>query len=147
MKAVLQRVTRAVVTVDGTLVGGIKRGLLVYLGVEKGDGQIDIDYIADKVRFLRIFADASGRMNLDVADAKGSVLVVSQFTLLGDCRKGRRPGFARAEDPEKAEELYARFIKALREKSLTVEEGRFGAHMEVESLNDGPVTMLLDSCF
>ena len=146
MKAVLQRVTRAVVTVDGAPVGSIEKGLLVYLGVEKGDGQTEIDYIADKVRFLRIFPDTSGRMNFDVAEAKGSVLAVSQFTLLADCRKGRRPGFARAEAPKKAEELYTRFIKALRGRGLTVEEGRFGAHMEVESLNDGPVTMLLDSC-
>jgi len=145
MIAVLQRVKRASVTVEGTLIGNIERGLLVYLGVERGDGPADLDYIADKVRFLRIFADDKGRMNLDVREAGGAVLVVSQFTLLADCRKGRRPGFSGAEAPEKAEEFYRFFIKSLRGKGLAVEEGRFGADMEVESLNDGPVTMLLDS--
>jgi len=145
MRAVLQRVKRASVTVRGELAGNIERGLLVYLGVEKGDDSADMSYIADKVRFLRIFADDKGRMNLDVREAGGAVLVVSQFTLLADCRKGRRPGFSEAEAPEKAEEFYRFFIKSLRERGLVVEEGRFGADMEVESLNDGPVTMLLDS--
>ncbi len=145
MKAVLQRVSRAGVTVDGSLVGSIEKGLLVYLGVEREDGPSDIDYIADKVRCLRIFGDSSARMNLDVGSASGAVLVVSQFTLLADCRKGRRPGFSRAERPERAEELYGLFIEALKQRGLDVEAGRFGAHMEVESLNDGPVTMLLHS--
>jgi len=145
MKAVLQRVSSADVRVGGELIGSIEKGLLVYLGVERGDGPADIDYIADKVCYLRIFADASGRMNLDVKSAGGAVLVVSQFTLLGDCRKGRRPSFSRAEAPDKAEELYGLFIKALQERGLSVEEGCFGADMEVRSLNNGPVTMLLDS--
>jgi len=145
MKAVLQRVKGASVTVRGEIIGNIERGLLVYLGVEKGDDSADMSYIADKVRFLRIFGDDRGRMNLDVSEAGGAVLVVSQFTLLADCRKGRRPGFSEAEVPEKAEEFYGLFIKSLREKGLVVEEGRFGADMEVSSLNDGPVTMLLDS--
>lgn len=145
MRAVLQRVERARVSVDGKSIAAIGKGLLVYLGVEEGDGPADMDYISDKVRYLRIFGDETGRMNLDVAEAGGAVLVVSQFTLLGDCRKGRRPGFSRAEAPEKAEALYETVINALRERGLSVETGAFGAHMEVESLNDGPVTMLLES--
>jgi len=145
MKAVLQRVKSACVTVKGELAGGIEKGLLLYLGVEKGDGPEDMDYIARKVRFLRIFADDSGRMNLDVMEAGGAVLVVSQFTLLADCRKGRRPAFSGAEAPEKAEEFYNLFINLLEEKGLIVKSGLFGAHMEVRSANDGPVTLLLDS--
>jgi D-tyrosyl-tRNA(Tyr) deacylase len=145
MKAVLQRVKRAGVTVEGRSKRSIEQGLLVYLGVEKEDTSADLDYIADKVCFLRIFADKGGRMNLDVSEVGGAVLVVSQFTLLADCVKGRRPGFSRAEDPKKAEALYALFIKDLEQRGLSVETGSFGAHMEVESRNDGPVTMLLDS--
>jgi len=142
---VLQRVASARVTAGGGVTGEIKRGLLVYLGVERGDGPEDVRYIAGKVRYLRIFEDEAGRMNRDVSEAGGSVLVVSQFTLLADCGRGRRPAFTRAEDPERAERLYALFIRALREEGLDVEEGRFGAHMVVESSNNGPVTMLLDS--
>ncbi len=145
MKAVLQRVKSAGVTVKGELVGAIEGGLLVYLGVEKGDGPGDMKYIADKVRFLRIFEDDSGRMNLDVMEAGGAVLVVSQFTLLADCRKGRRPAFSEAEAPEKAEGFYELFISSLVKKGLIVKRGVFGAHMEVSSENDGPVTMVLDS--
>ncbi len=145
MRAVLQRVKRAGVSVDGVLVGSIEKGLLVYLGVEKGDEEADVSYIAEKVRYLRIFGDNTGQMNLDVTGARGAVLVVSQFTLLADCRKGRRPSFSAAESPQKAEVLYGSFISSLREKGLTVESGVFGAHMEVECINDGPVTMLLES--
>ncbi len=145
MRAVLQRVKRASVTVDGALTGSIESGLLVYLGVEKGDSLDELDYIASKVRGLRLFSDASSRMNLDVGEAGGALLVVSQFTLLADCRKGRRPSFTGAEEPKKAEALYKLFITKLRESGLQVEAGVFGAHMEVESVNDGPVTMLLNS--
>ncbi|MFQ5353620.1 MAG: D-aminoacyl-tRNA deacylase [Thermodesulfobacteriota bacterium] len=145
MKAVLQRVKKASVIVEGSLKGSIEQGLLVYLGVEREDSLADLDYIAGKVRFLRIFADKAGRMNLDVSEAGGAVLLISQFTLLADCRKGRRPGLSCAEDPKKAEELYELCVKSLEERGLHVETGTFGAHMEVESLNDGPVTMLLDS--
>ncbi len=145
MKAVLQRVSMARVSVGGAVSGEIGKGLLVYLGVARGDGRAEADYMVRKVRGLRIFEDEEGRMNLDVGEAGGSVLVVSQFTLLADCRKGRRPAFTQAEDPEKARALYESFVEALRESGLTVETGRFGAHMEVKSVNDGPVTMIIES--
>ncbi len=145
MRAVLQRVKGARVSVGGEIVGEIEKGLLVYLGVEKGDGGGDLDYMLRKVSGLRIFGDDMGRMNLDVGEAGGAVLVVSQFTLLADCRKGRRPAFTRAEDPDRARALYESFIMTLKELGLIVEAGRFGAHMEVQSINDGPVTMILES--
>jgi D-aminoacyl-tRNA deacylase len=145
MKAVVQRVAGARVEVDGEVIGSIDRGLLVYLGVADGDSERELSWMADKVAGLRIFPDEQGKMNRDVAEASGSVLVVSQFTLLGDCRKGRRPSFAGAMAPEPAERLYQTFVGALRDKGLPVSTGRFRADMKVHSLNDGPVTLLIDS--
>jgi D-tyrosyl-tRNA(Tyr) deacylase len=145
MRAVVQRVTFARVRVDERTVGEIGRGLLVFAGVEKGDGPSDIDYIASKVHDLRIFNDAEGKMNLSVAEADGAVLVVSQFTLCGDCRKGRRPSFDAAESPAVARPLYEGLVAALRALKLNVATGEFQAHMQVELANDGPVTILLDS--
>jgi D-aminoacyl-tRNA deacylase len=145
MRAVLQRVTRASVTVDGRVVGQIGVGWLVLLGVAKGDSDEDADRLADKVAVLRGFEDDTGKMNRSVAEAGGSVLVVSQFTLLADCRGGRRPSFTDAADPIEAERLYIRFSERLRANGLAVETGVFRADMKVELLNDGPVTFLLDS--
>ena len=145
MKAVLQRVAKADVTVDGAVVGRIGKGLLILLGVEQGDTERDLAYLADKTAHLRIFEDAAGKMNLSVADVGGEVLVVSQFTLLGDCRKGRRPGFTRAAEPQRAEDFYRRFADRLRQTGLQVATGTFQAQMQVGLVNDGPVTMLLDS--
>jgi D-tyrosyl-tRNA(Tyr) deacylase len=145
MRAVVQRVTFARVRVDDRTVGEIGRGLLVFAGVEKGDGADDIAYIAGKVRDLRIFEDAAGKMNLSVEEADGAVLAISQFTLCGDCRKGRRPSFDAAESPAAAKPLYEGLVAALRAWHLKVETGEFQAHMHVELANDGPVTILLDS--
>ena len=145
MKAVLQRVAEARVEVDGEIVGKVGRGLLVLLGVEQQDTDRDLAYLADKTLNLRIFEDAAGKMNLSVAEIDGEVLVVSQFTLLGDCRKGRRPGFTRAAEPELADDLYRRFVDRLLQAGLPVATGTFRAHMQVALINDGPVTMLLDS--
>jgi D-tyrosyl-tRNA(Tyr) deacylase len=145
MRAVLQRVTRASATVDGSIVGQIGVGWLVLLGVAKGDLDDDSDRLADKVAVLRAFEDDAGKMNRSVAEAGGSVLVVSQFTLLADCRGGRRPSFTDAADPVEAEQLYLRFVERLRASGLPVETGVFRADMKVELLNDGPVTFLLDS--
>ena len=145
MRAVVQRVTFARVRVDGRLVGEIGRGLLVFAGVEKGDGAEDAAYVAGKVSDLRIFEDGAGKMNLSIKEAAGAVLVVSQFTLCGDCRRGRRPSFDDAESPAAAKVMYEGLIDALRARGVTVETGEFQADMAVELLNDGPVTMLLDS--
>jgi len=145
MRAVLQRVSRASVEVDGVVVGRIGVGWLVLLGVAKGDGEADADRLAAKVAGLRAFEDDAGKMNRDVTEAGGSVLVVSQFTLLGDCRAGRRPSFSDAAVPAEAERLYVRFAIKLSEQGLKVETGTFRAEMKVELLNDGPVTLLLDS--
>jgi D-tyrosyl-tRNA(Tyr) deacylase len=145
MRAVVQRVTFARVRVDDRVVGEIQRGLLVFAGVEKGDGPDDIAYIAGKVNDLRIFEDAAGKMNLSLADAGGSALVVSQFTLCGDCRRGRRPSFDDAEAPAVARPLNEGLVNALRQLNVKVETGEFQAHMDVELTNDGPVTILLDS--
>jgi D-tyrosyl-tRNA(Tyr) deacylase len=145
VKAVLQRVSRASVTVDGAVVGKIDRGLLVLLGVEQGDTESDARQLADKTVQLRIFDDADGKMNLALPDVGGAVIVVSQFTLLGDCRKGRRPSFIQAAPPEVAERLYEHFIAAVGVQRIPVESGRFRAMMEVELVNDGPVTLILDS--
>jgi len=145
MKAVLQRVSRASVTVGGEVVGQIGRGLLVLLGVEQGDTEADAHQLADKTIQLRIFDDAEGKMNLSLAEVGGAMLVVSQFTLLGDCRKGRRPSFVDAAPPEMAEKLYETFVAAVGTQGVPVATGRFRAMMQVELVNDGPVTMLLDS--
>jgi D-tyrosyl-tRNA(Tyr) deacylase len=145
MKAVLQRVSRASVTVEGQFVGQIGRGLLVLLGVEQGDTDVDAQQLADKAVQLRIFDDADGKMNLALADVGGAMLVVSQFTLLGDCRKGRRPSFIQAAPPEMAERLYEVFIAAVGVQGIPVATGKFRAMMQVELVNDGPVTLQLDS--
>ncbi len=145
MRAVVQRVTEASVTVQGTVVGAIQRGFLVLVGVETGDGERDAAYIADKVAGLRVFEDAAGKMNLALADVGGSILAVSQFTLLGDAREGRRPSFILAARPEEADALYRRVVERWRAHGLTVETGVFQADMAVRLLNDGPVTLLLDS--
>ena len=145
MRAVLQRVTRACVRVGDEVTGQIERGLVVLLGVEQDDTDADAHQLADKTIQLRIFDDAEGKMNLALADIGGSVLVVSQFTLLGDCRKGRRPSFIQAAAPEVAERLYETFVAAIGVQGIPVATGRFRAMMEVELVNDGPVTLLLES--
>jgi D-aminoacyl-tRNA deacylase len=145
MRAVVQRVRSARVRVGDRTVGAIERGLLVFVGVEKGDSATDLTYIASKIRDLRIFEDHEGKMNLAASDARGGVLVVSQFTLCGDCRKGRRPSFDDAEAPAVAQPLYERLVDQVRQMSLNVQTGEFQAQMLVELVNDGPVTILLDS--
>ena len=145
MRAVIQRVSRARVTVDGQTVGAIERGFLVLLGVGQKDTAADAEYLADKTAGLRVFADAEDKMNLALAEAGGAVLVVSQFTLYGDCRKGRRPSFDEAAPPELANSLYEKYVEALRTRGLHVETGTFQAMMDVELVNEGPVTLLLDS--
>jgi D-tyrosyl-tRNA(Tyr) deacylase len=144
MRAVVQRVKKSSVTVEENIVGKIDHGLMILLGVEKGDSKEDMKYIADKVMNLRIFEDEDEKMNLSVQDVKGSLLVVSQFTLLGDCRKGRRPSFTEAARPDEANHLYEEMVNYCREY-LPVETGQFQADMQVDILNDGPVTVLLDS--
>jgi D-tyrosyl-tRNA(Tyr) deacylase len=145
MRAVLQRVARASVTISEERVAEIGRGLLVLVGVGEGDGDDDIAGLAEKVVHLRVFPDDSGQMNLSVKDVAGEILVVSQFTLYGDCRKGRRPSYAAAAAPADAQALYERFVGALRASGLVVREGVFRAMMQVDLVNDGPVTLLLDS--
>ena len=145
MRAVIQRVARARVTVEDETVGAIDRGLLVLVGVAPGDGTGDVDVLADKLAGLRIFADDDGRMNRSVQDVEGGILVVSQFTLYGDTRKGRRPSFIGAAPPEEAEPLIEVLVDRLRERGVTVATGRFGAMMAVELLNDGPVTLVMDT--
>ena len=145
MRAVVQRVSSARVTVSERVTGEIGAGLLVLLGVEQGDGPTDLQYISAKIRDLRIFADADGKMNLSVLDTKGGVLVVSQFTLSGDARNGRRPSFATAAPPQIARALYEDVVRELRTSGLRVETGEFQAMMRVALVNDGPVTILLDS--
>ncbi len=146
MRAVVQRVSRASVTVEGRVTGAIERGLLVLLGAGEGDGANDLAYLVDKVRHLRIFPDAAGKMNLSVLDVAGAVLVVSQFTLYGDARQGRRPAFTSALEPVAAKALYEQSLVALRAAGVAhVAAGEFGADMKVDLTNDGPVTILLDS--
>jgi D-tyrosyl-tRNA(Tyr) deacylase len=145
MRAVIQRVSRARVTVAGAVTGEIARGLLVLLGVAKTDSEAAADYLAEKTAGLRVFEDAEGKMNLDVAQAGGAVLVVSQFTLYGDVRRGKRPSFDDAARPEDARRLYEYFVAKLHAAGLRAETGRFQEMMEVELVNDGPVTILLDS--
>lgn len=144
MKIILQRVTRAAVTVDEDTISAIGPGLLLLLGIHTNDTTAEADYLVEKCVGLRIFPDAAGKMNRSVRDSAGSVLVVSQFTLLGDCRHGRRPSFIAAAPPHKGEELYEYFIAAMRKQLKTVETGRFGAMMQVELVNDGPVTLILE---
>lgn len=145
MRAVVQRVKGAKVEVDGIAVGEIGHGLLILLGVGEGDSEKDCDYLANKIAHLRIFSDDQGLMNLSLGEAEGEALVVSQFTLWGDCRKGRRPSFTRAARPEKARALYEHFIGLLRAKGLQVATGEFQEMMDVHLINDGPVTLILDS--
>ena len=145
MRAVVQRVTRARVTVGAAVAGDIGPGLLVLVGVANEDGPADVQYIADKVRGLRVFSDDAGRMNRSVVDTGGALLVVSQFTLQADCRKGRRPSLDGAATPALAQALYDELVRALRDSGLRVETGVFQADMQVELVNDGPVTLLLDS--
>lgn len=145
MRAVVQRVSRARVTVEGEITGEITRGFVVLLGVAEGDTQDDVIYMAQKVVGLRVFEDAEGKMNLGLADIGGAMLVVSQFTLLGDCRKGRRPSFIAAARPDMADALYRSFVAEVQGQGITVATGRFQTHMDVELVNDGPVTLLVDS--
>jgi D-tyrosyl-tRNA(Tyr) deacylase len=145
MRAVIQRVSRAKVTVDNQVTGEIRKGLLVLLGVAQNDDTAAADYIADKIGGLRIFEDDAGKMNLSVEDVGGAVLVVSQFTLYGDVRKGKRPSFDRAARPDRANELYEYLVSRIRASGLRCETGKFQTMMDVELVNNGPVTILLDS--
>lgn len=145
MKVVVQRVTRASVTVDGEVVGKIGPGLAVLVGVAQGDTQEDVNYLTQKTTDLRIFSDAEGKFNLSAIDVHGEILLVSQFTLLASTRKGRRPGFTDAAAPDIAQDLFSRFVEKVRGTGLTVATGRFQAHMLVEIVNDGPVTIVIDS--
>jgi len=145
MRAVVQRVSRAKVTIADGVAGEIGSGLLVLLGIGAGDTRADADYVADKVTGLRIFEDAGGKMNLSVADAAGAVLAVSQFTLYGDVRRGKRPSFEAAAPPASARELYEYFVDKIRQAGLRCETGRFQETMQVQLVNEGPVTILLDS--
>ena len=144
MRALIQRVSHASVTVDGRVVGQIGRGFVVLLGVTHTDGRAEANWLAAKIAGLRVFDDESGKMNRALADVGGELLVVSQFTLYGDARKGRRPSFTGAAAPERAEPLVDTFVEILREAGFTVATGVFGAHMDVEIHNDGPVTMLIE---
>jgi D-tyrosyl-tRNA(Tyr) deacylase len=145
MKALIQRVSEARVDIEGNTVAKIGNGMLVFLGIEKSDTENDIKYIVKKVSTLRIFEDAQEKMNFSVQDIKGELLVVSQFTLSADCKKGNRPSFDSAEEPVRAKDMYMKFIDRLIENSLKVATGDFGANMQVHLINDGPVTIMLDS--
>src|SRR5271157_1164477 len=145
MRAVVQRVKSAAVQIEGRIIGEIGQGLLVLVGVGRGDGEKDITYLASKLPELRIFEDTSGKFNLSLKEVGGKMLVVSQFTLYGDCRKGRRPSFIEAAEPAEARRLYEQLILKLRGQGVSVETGEFQAKMEVHLVNDGPVTILLDS--
>jgi D-tyrosyl-tRNA(Tyr) deacylase len=144
MRAVVQRVKQSSVKTDGEVVGRIGGGLLVLLGVAKGDRAEDADFLANKIINLRIFEDQDGKMNRSLLEIGGELLAVSQFTLLADCRKGRRPSFIAAAEPEKATELYEKFVERVRQKGVAVQTGRFQATMEVALINDGPVTIILE---
>jgi D-tyrosyl-tRNA(Tyr) deacylase len=145
LKVLLQRVTGASVSIDGEVVGKIGQGMVAFVGIAEGDSEIDIDYLVPKMIGLRIFADDEGRFNISVADIVGEMLLVSQFTLLADTRKGRRPSFTDAASPEQAELLFEQFVEKTRATGLKVETGRFQQYMQVEIRNDGPVTIMLDS--
>jgi D-tyrosyl-tRNA(Tyr) deacylase len=145
MKVVVQRVSQARVTIEGDIVGEIGKGLMLLVGIGQEDQEQDVIWMADKLAGLRIFEDEDGKMNLSVEEIKGGILSVSQFTLYGDCRKGRRPNFMAAARPEQAESLYEQFNTHLRGRGFQVETGRFGAMMDVSLVNDGPVTLIMDS--
>ena len=145
MRAVVLRVTSSKVVVDDKIIGEIGKGLNILIGISKEDTEEDLLYLRDKIINLRIFEDENDKMNLSLLDVKGEILAISQFTLYGDCRKGRRPNFMEAEGGDKAKALYERFIDLLKEKNIRVETGEFGAHMKVDIQNDGPVTLILDS--
>jgi D-tyrosyl-tRNA(Tyr) deacylase len=147
MKAVLQRVSSASVSVDGNVTGAIERGFMILLGVEQGDSDKDAEFLAQKSAELRVFADEAGKMNLSIKDVTGSILLISQFTLLADWRKGRRPGFTRAAAPAEAQRLYEYFGKCLENAGVNVQYGVFGADMKVTLTNDGPVTLLIENQF
>ncbi len=145
MRAVVQRVSSAEVRVDEKVIGAIGKGLLVLLAVGKGDGEADLSFMSSKIPDLRIFEDPSGKLNLSLKDIRGEMLIVSQFTLYGDCRKGRRPSFVDAEDPSSAKIFYERFISNVTQLGIPVQTGEFQAMMQVHLINDGPVTLILDS--
>jgi len=145
MRAIVQRVLQAQVEADGRTIGRIDKGLLVYLSVGKGDTEKDADFIADKLANLRVFEDQAGKMNRSILDAGGAMLLVSNFTLHGDCRKGRRPSFDSAAEPQAAQQLYEKVIDLIAAQGITVEKGAFGQYMHVTGTNDGPVNFLLDS--
>ncbi len=145
MKAVVQRVKNSSVSVNGETVGQINKGLMVLLGVARDDNEEDARYLSEKISGLRIFEDDDGKMNLSLIDTGGEILVVSQFTLIGDCRKGRRPSYAGAARPEPANRLYEYFVSLLKQKGIKTETGRFQAMMEVSLVNDGPVTLIVES--
>lgn len=145
MRAIVQRVTKGSVTVGKEIVGSVDHGLVVFLGVGRDDTEEDVRYLAEKIVYMRIFEDCDGKLNLSVKDVNGSILAVSQFTLYGDCRKGRRPSFAESAPAEEAERLYNRFVEIIRSSGIRVDTGRFQTMMLVEIHNDGPVTIMLDS--
>lgn len=145
MRVVIQRVTQAKVEVEGEITGQIGKGLLVFLSVGKGDSEQDLSFLVDKLIHLRCFSDENGKMNRSVQDVAGAILLISQFTLHGDCRRGRRPGFDQAGEPETAKEYYEKAAERIRQLGVPCETGVFAAHMHVSSVNDGPVTFLLDS--
>ncbi|PHR28491.1 MAG: D-tyrosyl-tRNA(Tyr) deacylase [Desulfotalea sp.] len=145
MRTVVQRVSRAQVSIEGKVTASIACGLVVFLGISSKDGPKDLQWLAEKVIHLRIFEDEAGKMNRSLTDIKGEMLIVSQFTLYGDCRKGRRPGFSSAAPPIIAEAYYDQFVQEVRDKGIQVATGTFQTHMQVELINDGPVTLLLDS--
>lgn len=145
MRAVVQRVSEASVKVEGNIVGEIDKGLLILLGVGEEDNEKDLEYMVDKILGLRIFEDDNGKMNLSLLDIGGEILVVSQFTLYGDVRKGKRPSFSTSAHPDKAKKIYNQFVERCKDKGIRTEKGIFGANMEVNLLNNGPVTILIDS--
>ena len=145
MKAVVQRVKEASVSVDNTVCGEIQRGILVYIGFDIDDNESDINWMVNKIPYLRIFSDEKGLMNLSVIDLNYDILVISQFTLLGDCKRGRRPSYSRAAKPDVANKMYKKFLELLKESGLKVESGIFQAHMNVTYNNDGPITIIIDS--
>ena len=145
MKLILQRVSSASVLVGGELISSINKGILVLFGVEKGDGKKQVSFLVDKTLNLRVFSDENGKMNFSCIDIRGDILVVSQFTLLGDCSRGRRPGFDKVADPDTARDLYEYYVESLCKSGLKVDTGKFGADMKLQLVNDGPATFLLES--